>query len=162
MNSRDFQNKETSQKATIFDSSDFITSLIISTASCLAIIFFLTNIIEFIARQEPTWTTIKINWPSILYLGAIIGGMVGTGITYIELKLWQEDNYSITPGKIASNDLVYIVLLFIMTYSLEILSESLILQGIMYLLEIGFFIVLSRNITKLTLEKPKEDIAEEI
>ncbi|MHA1226814.1 MAG: hypothetical protein ACTSPV_08750, partial [Candidatus Hodarchaeales archaeon] len=98
----------------------------------------------------------------ILYLGAIIGGMVGTGITYIELKLWQEDNYSITPGKIASNDLVYIVLLFIMTYSLEILSESLILQGIMYLLEIGFFIVLSRNITKLTLEKPKEDIAEEI
>ncbi|MHA1973572.1 MAG: hypothetical protein ACTSW1_11295 [Candidatus Hodarchaeales archaeon] len=157
MNSEYSNKEEVLQKTWTFNSSDFINSLVISTTSAFVVVFFLTNIIEFIARQEPTWINIKIFWPTILYLGAIIGGMIGTTLSYIELKLWQENNYSITPGKIAPNDLVYIILLFIMTYALEILSESLILQGIMYLLEIGFFIVFSRNLTKLTLEKPKEE-----
>ena len=58
--------------------------------------------------------------------------------------------------QLLSSDLLYISLLIILTYVLEFLSESFILHGIFFMLEIGIFIIIGRNISKYTMERPNK------
>jgi hypothetical protein len=60
----------------------------------------------------------------------------------------------LSPGKIVSPDLAYVFGLFVLTYILEIFTESTLLQIIIFFCEAGFFLVWGRNITKLLIDKP--------
>lgn len=129
-------------------------TLLVAPVSSVIIILFITSALAFIAREN--WANNVIIWPSVLYIGAILGGLIGGIVVCWEIWMSHSNNRPISNPQLLSSDLFYIALLIILTYVLEFLSESFILQGIFFMLEIGLFIVVGRNISKYTLEKPND------
>lgn len=126
--------------------------LLVALISTVIIILFITSAIAFIAREN--WADNVIIWPPILYIGAILGGLIGGIVVCWEIWMNYSNNRPISNPKLLSSDLFYITMLTILTYVLEFLSESFILQGIFFMLEFAIFIVIGRNISKYTMERP--------
>ena len=99
------------------------------------IILFLTNLLTLISRE--LWL-LTIIWPEILYYGGIGGGFLGGLIAVAEISMYHSQNRPVKLGKIFHPDLYYVGGIMVMTYILEMLSESLLLQGVLFLLEILF------------------------
>ena len=129
-------------------------TLLVAPISSVIIILFITNAITFIAREN--WPDNVIIWPPILYIGAILGGLIGGIVVCWEIWLKYSTNRPISNPKLLSSDLFYITMLIILTYVLEFLSESFILQGIFFILEFALFIVIGRNIGKYIMERPSD------
>lgn len=130
----------------------FAYVLLVAPVSCYFILLLLTSGIGFIAREN--WPSNVIIWPQALFVGGILGGFLGGGIVCWEIWMNYANDRPITPPQLLSSDLLYIGVLFILTYLLEFLSESLSLQGLFFILEAAFFLVIGRNISKYMLEKP--------
>lgn len=128
-------------------------SMALAPLSSFSIVLILTNVINLISRQE---FDEPIIWPQLVFIGAILGGSLGALIAYWEIRISQKNNQSMRPGKILSIDLAYIFGLAGLIYLLEIISESLILQGLLFLCEIAWFTVLGLNISKVTFEIPSK------
>ncbi|MHA2137371.1 MAG: hypothetical protein ACXACW_06215 [Candidatus Hodarchaeales archaeon] len=126
-----------------------IIALLIPTAVGYLSIVLLTNLFTFISRG--LWS-IPVIWPEILFLGGLLGGLLGGMIAITEVAFFHYKDRKITSGKTLPSDLYYIGVLAVFTYVLEFFSESLLLQVVMFLLELGFFTVLGWNMSKLSLE----------
>ena len=126
------------------------TALLIPPIMGYFIVLLFTSLFEAIGRE--IWSTVPIIWPDILFFGGIFGGLIGGIIALIEIILYHYQNRNTMPGKIFSPDLYYTGGLMVFTYVLEFISESQILQAILFLLEILFFIVIGWNISKMLLE----------
>lgn len=133
-----------------------IFAIIFTCISSFIIVFFIIGIFDYLARQEPSFSSLPVIWPALIYVGAVLGSLLGGIIAYWEIWRWISNEITFTPGKLASTDLVYVLGLFILTYILEVFSESIILQGIMFLLELVFFMVWGRNIVKIISEIPQK------
>jgi hypothetical protein len=118
------------------------------------IVLFLTSSFSLIASE--LWT-LTIVWPDMLYAGGIIGGVIGGVITLYEILLFHSKKRPITRGELFPSDLYYIGLLMLFTYVLEFLSEHVLMQIILFLLEVGLFIVIGRNMSKMLLESGKSE-----
>ena len=114
------------------------------------IILFITSLFEIIAKE--LWPSLPMIWPEALYYGGIFGGALGGIVTIAEIILYHSQNRQLTHGKIFPPDLYYIGGIMFLTYVLEFLSESQLLQIIFFLLELLFFVVIGWNISKILLE----------
>ena len=128
---------------------NIVIALLIPTAVGYLSIVLITNLFTFISRELWTYSVI---WPEVLYTGGLIGGILGGILAIAEVALFHYKNYDITSGETLSSDLYYIGVLIVFTYVLEFFSESLLLQIVLFLLEVGFFMVLGWNMSKLSLE----------
>ncbi|MHA1978401.1 MAG: hypothetical protein ACW98I_15975 [Candidatus Hodarchaeales archaeon] len=126
-----------------------IIALLIPTAIGYLSIVLITNVFTFISRE--LWS-ISVIWPELLYTGGLLGGILGGLLAIIEVALFHYKNYTIIPGESVPSDLYYIGVLAVFTFILEFFSESLVVQVILFLLELGFFAVLGWNMSKLSLE----------
>ncbi|MHA2347386.1 MAG: hypothetical protein ACXACP_11765, partial [Candidatus Hodarchaeales archaeon] len=113
------------------------------------IVLFLTSAFNLIATQ--LWT-LPVIWPNMLYIGGILGGLIGGSIALYEISLYHKKERSITRGTLFSSDLYYIGTLMFLTYVLEFLSEHILMQIILFLLEVSLFAIIGWNLTKLLLE----------
>lgn len=124
----------------------------ITLASTLApltnffIVLFFISVVDIISREQ--WSLLII-WPPALYVGGIIGGILGGLLAYWEIRIVLSKDSSLKPVTLFSSDIFYLGLLIILTYVLEILSESVILQGLLFILEIAFFTVIGRYINRV-------------
>jgi hypothetical protein len=133
--------------------------LIIPPIVCYFIILFATSSIGVISKQ--LWT-LPIIWPEALYIGGIIGGFLGGLIGVWEISMFHRQKRQVTPGKLLSPDLYYILLLIGFTYILQFISDSQVPQGILFLLEVGFFIIIGWNLTKILLETDTKELDQQI
>ncbi|MFX0123905.1 MAG: hypothetical protein ACFFAE_09725 [Candidatus Hodarchaeota archaeon] len=140
----------TSQKTEDISLTNLVLAIILAPVSSFGIIIFFTSAIQFIAQEH--WSQIPIIWPPALYLGGIIGGTIGGLIAYIEIRSFLKQNHSLSSVQLFSSDLFYVSLLILLTYILELLSESLLFQGLLFILEIAFFTVIGRNISRKSVE----------
>ncbi|MFX0205709.1 MAG: hypothetical protein ACFFDT_06950 [Candidatus Hodarchaeota archaeon] len=129
---------------------NLVLAIILAPLISLCLVIFITNGIQFIAQEQ--WPGIPILWPPLLYLGGIVGGAIGGIVTLIEIRALINQNQPLTPVQLFSSDLFYLTLLMLLTYLLELLSENLIFQGILFILEIAFFVVIGRNVSRKSLE----------
>ena len=113
------------------------------------IVLFFTSVIELLASR--LWS-LPIIWPEALYIGSTLGGLMGGLIGLWEIYMFHSKKQNVESGKIFSQDLYYIIALIIFTYILEFLSDSFIPQSILFFLEIGFFLIIGWNLTKILLE----------
>jgi len=125
-------------------------ALIIPPVVSFFIVLFITSSFEMIAGQ--LWS-LPIIWPEVLYLGGLTGGFLGGLISIWEISMFNKQKRKITVGKILSPDLYYIFALIGFTYILEFISESSVPQSILFVLEIGFFLIIGWNLSKILLEK---------
>jgi len=124
-------------------------ALFIPSAVGFFMVLFITSSFEVIAGQ--LWS-LPIIWPEVLYIGGLSGGFLGGLLGIWEISRFNEQKREITPGKILSPDLYYLIALIAFTYILEFISDSQIPQSILFLLEIGFFLIIGWNLTKILLE----------
>ncbi len=154
--SQDFDNTEISQNQTapskVIPWGSFVYALLIAPISSFFIVLLLTSGIGVIAREN--WPSNIILWPQALYISGILGGLLGGCVACWEIWMHFTNDRPISPSKLFSSDLLYITLLFLLTYLLEFISESISLQGLFFVLEMAFFLVIGRNISKFMLEKP--------
>jgi len=113
------------------------------------IVLFITSSFDLIAGQ--LWS-LPIIWPEILYFGGLFGGLLGGILSIWEILMFHEQKREVTPGKILSPDLYYIFALIGFTYILEMISDSQVPQSILFFLEIGFFLIVGWNLSKILLE----------
>ncbi|MHA2227507.1 MAG: hypothetical protein ACXAC8_19980 [Candidatus Hodarchaeales archaeon] len=123
-------------------------ALLLAPLTSYLIVSGFVILITIISNEQ--WP-LTIIWPPALYEGGIIGGFIGGLLTFWELRKAIDNNKPLLPGKLFPSDLFYLGMLVLLTYVLEFLSESLIIQGIFFLLEIAFFTVIGRNISKIML-----------
>jgi len=133
-----------------------LLAIIFTCISSFIIVFLIMSIFDYLARQEPSFSNLPVIWPALIYAGAVLGSLLGGIIAYWEIWRWISDEIAFSPGKLASVDLAYVFGLLILTYILEVFSESIILQGIMFLLELALFMVWGRNIVKIIVEIPQK------
>ncbi|UCE13722.1 MAG: hypothetical protein JSV04_00770 [Candidatus Heimdallarchaeota archaeon] len=120
----------------------------IASLSSFLIVLAFTTALSFISRE--LWTEMII-WPPALFIGGGVGGGIGGILASWEIRTAINEKSKITPFQLFPPDLFYLSILVLLTYVLEMLSESLILQILLFVLEIALFIVIGRNISKLTL-----------
>jgi len=72
--------------------------------------------------------------------------------------MYNKQKRKITAGKILSPDLYYIFALIGFTYILEFISDSQVPQSILFILEIGFFLIIGWNLSKILLEKETKSL----
>lgn len=125
-----------------------IALLIPVTVGYLSVVL-ITNVFTFISRE--IWS-LQVVWPDVLFLGGFLGGLFGGIIAITEVALLHYKNYKVAPGEAIPSDLYYIGVLIVFTYVLEFLSENQAMQIILFFLEVSFFFVLGRNMSKLSLE----------
>ena len=128
----------------------FALALILAPLSCFTLVFFITNGIDFIAQEQ--WAGVPIIWPSMLYLGGIVGGTIGGIVAFLEVRAYTNQKQSLGTVQLFSSDLFYLFLLVLLTYVLEMLSENLVFQGLLFIFEIAFFIVIGRNVSRKSIE----------
>ncbi|MFX0087603.1 MAG: hypothetical protein ACFFAU_18280 [Candidatus Hodarchaeota archaeon] len=154
--SQQLSNTEISQNSSappkVIPWASFAYALLIAPLSSFFILLLLTSGIGVIAREN--WPSNTILWPQAIYISGTLGGLLGGCVVCWEIWMNFTNDRPITPSKLFSSDLLYIMLLFLLTYLLEFLSESISLQGLFFVLEMAFFLVIGRNISKFTLEKP--------
>ncbi len=124
-------------------------ALFIPSAVCFFMVLFVTSSFEVIAGQ--LWS-LPIIWPEVLYIGGLSGGFLGGLLGIWEISRFNNQKREITPGKVFSPDLYYLIALIAFTYILEFISDSQVPQSILFLLEIGFFLIIGWNLTKILLE----------
>ena len=134
-------------------------ALLIPTIVSYFIVLFFTSSIGVISRQ--LWT-LPIIWPEQLYLGGIIGGFLGAIVGILDIWMVNNRDREIRPGKMLSPDLYYIIILIGFTYVLQFISDSLVPQIIFFLLEIGIFLIIGWNLSKILLETETEAFIEEV
>lgn len=139
-----------SQKSEDISLWDLILAVVLAPLSSFCIVIFFTSAIQFIAQEQ--WPHVPIIWPPVLYLGGIVGGTIGGLIAYVEIRSIVNQNHPLNPVQLFSSDLFYLSLLILLTYVLELLSENLVLQGLLFILEIAFFVIIGRNISRKSLE----------
>jgi hypothetical protein len=122
-------------------------------------VLFLTSSIELIARQ--LWS-LAIIWPDVLFIGGLSGGFLGGLFGIWEISMFHKQNRKISSGKILSPDLYYVFALIVFTYILEFISDSYIPQSILFFLEIGFFLIIGWNLSKIMLETETKDSNEQL
>ena len=93
-----------------------------------------------------------IIWPPALFVGGTLGGGIGGIVASWEIRAAINENSAITPFQLFPPDLFYLSLLVLLTYVLEMISESIIFQILLFVLEIAWFVVIGRNISKLVLK----------
>jgi hypothetical protein len=136
-------------------------AFISASITSFMVIVFVTNVITFISRED--WD-LPIIWPPELFIAGIIGGLIGGIVTLWEIRMVQANKRDLIPGQLFSSDLLYIGGLAVLTYCLEIFSESLLVQIVLFLLEIAWFVILGWNISKVFLggqETQEEPTTEE-
>lgn len=141
---------ESSKSSEEISLGNLVLAIILAPLTSICIVLFITNGIQFIAQEQ--WSGIPILWPPVLYLGGIVGGTIGGIVTLIEIRSIINQNQPLSPVQLFSSDFFYLTLLLLLTYLLELLSENLIFQGMLFILEIAFFIVIGRNISRKSLE----------
>jgi len=129
---------------------NLVLTIILAPLSSFCLVFFVTKGIEFIAQEQ--WPGVPVLWPPILYLGGIAGGTIGGIVAFLEIRANLNHKQSLTPVQLFSSDLFYLFLLMLLTYVLELLSENVVFQGIFFILEIAFFVVIGRNISRKSIE----------
>ncbi len=134
-------------------------ALFIPTIVGYFIVLFTTSSIGVISRQ--LWV-LAIIWPEALYIGGIIGGFLGGLIGVWEISMFHRRKREVTPGKILSPDLYYIITLMGFTYILQFISDSLVPQGILFLLEVGFFLIIGWNLSKILLETDTKELDQQV
>ncbi len=125
-------------------------ALFIPSAVGFFMVLFITSSFEVIAGQ--LWS-LPIIWPEVLYIGGFSGGFLGGLLGIWEISRFNKQKREITAGKILSPDLYYLSALIAFTYILEFISDSQVPQSILFLLEIGFFLILGWNLSKILLER---------
>lgn len=141
---------DSSENSEDISQGNLILAIILAPLSSLCIVIFITNGIQFIAQEQ--WAGVPILWPPLLYLGGIVGGTIGGIVAFIEIRAIINQNQSLSPVQLFTSDLFYLSLLILLTYVLELLSENLVFQGILVILEIALFVVIGRNISRKSLE----------
>ena len=138
------QESENNQKNIEYQSitpTNVAIALLIPPIIGFFIVLFITSLFELIARE--LWPSLAVIWPEVLYYGGIFGGALGGIVAIAEILMYHSQNRQLTPGKVFPPDLYYIGGIMFLTYVLEFLSESQLLQIILFLLEIvcmkGFF-----------------------
>ncbi|UCG90206.1 MAG: hypothetical protein JSU57_00330 [Candidatus Heimdallarchaeota archaeon] len=141
---------------------NLVLAVVFAPLSCFLIVFCFTSIADFIHNIDINLldefpfivpyikSQTPIIWPPALYFGGIIGGIIGGLLAYWEIRTELSKNSSLKPVPLFSSDIFYLGLLTLLIYVLEILSESIILQGLLFILEIAFFTVIGRYISRLT------------
>jgi len=124
-------------------------ALIIPSVVGYFFVLFITSSLKVIAGQ--LWS-LPIIWPEVLYIGGLSGGFLGGLLGIWEISRFNNHKREITPGKVFSPDLYYLIALIAFTYILEFISDSQVPQSILFLLEIGFFLIIGWNLTKILLE----------
>ncbi|MFX0173894.1 MAG: hypothetical protein ACFE9L_18575 [Candidatus Hodarchaeota archaeon] len=127
---------------------NMVLAFISAPITSFMVIVFITNVITFISRED--WN-LPIIWPPELFIAGIIGGLIGGFITLLEIMMVQANKRDLIPGQLFPPDLLYIGGLAVLTYFLEIISESLLIQILLFLLEIAWFVILGWNISKVFL-----------
>ena len=138
---------------------NFILIIIIGPVTNYFLVVLVTNGIEWISSE--LWR-LAVEWPDLIYVGAILGGLGGGFITLGELLLDRKNIRPITAPNLISSDLAYIMMIIGITYLLEVLVEMVFIQMLLFCLEIVFFLVFGRNLAKYTLNPPKDDRKEDI
>jgi hypothetical protein len=146
----DKPNTESSEKSKKISQGDLVLAIIVAPVTSICLVIFITSGIQFIAQEQ--WSGVPILWPPALYLGGIIGGIIGGIVAFVEIRAFINQDQSLSPIQLFSSDLFYLTLLILLTYVLELLSENLIFQGILFILEIAVFVVIGRNISRKSLE----------
>lgn len=129
---------------------NFFLAVLLAPLTSYFIVVFFTSVLDLISREQ--WPIYTVIWPPAIYFGGITGGTVGGFLAFWEIRQNSDSNNSLIEARLFTQELLYLGLLTILTYILEILSESIILQTFLFILEIAFFIVIGRNISKLTLK----------
>ena len=130
-------------------------ALLIPPVVSFFIVLFITSSFEMIAGQ--LWS-LPVIWPEVLYLGGLSGGFLGGLLSIWEILMYNKQKRKITAGKILSPDLYYIFALIGFTYILEFISDSQVPQSILFILEIGFFLIIGWNLSKILLEKETKSL----
>jgi hypothetical protein len=150
MKTDDDNSTESSDNSEEISQGNLLLAIILAPLISICIVIFITNGIQFIAQEQ--WAGVPILWPPVLYLGGIVGGTIGGIVTFIEIREIIDQNRPLNPVPLFSSDLFYLTLLMLLTYVLELLSENLIFQGILFIFEIAFFVIIGRNISRKSLE----------
>ncbi|NHJ02386.1 MAG: hypothetical protein EAX86_09650 [Candidatus Heimdallarchaeota archaeon] len=138
---------------------NILLSVLIAPITSYFLIVLITSGIEFISLE--LWQ-LKVVWPSVIFLGAVIGGFGGGMLVVIEAVLNMKKLRPITPPDLLSSDLAYISIIIGITYILEMIVEMIFLQVLLFLLEIALFFVFSRNLAKFTLIPPRKEAKKDI
>ncbi|MFX0015409.1 MAG: hypothetical protein ACFE98_12530 [Candidatus Hermodarchaeota archaeon] len=125
-------------------------AIVLAPFTSAVLVIFATEVIDLISQEQ--WANVPIIWPPLLYIGGIVGGTIGGFVALMELRSVQYKNSALRPTKLFSPDIFYLGLLITLTFMLEMLSESELLQGLLFILEVLFFIVIGRNISRKSLE----------
>lgn len=141
---------ESSELSEEISQGSLLLAIISAPLISICIVILITNGIQFIAQEQ--WAGVPILWPPVLYLGGIVGGTIGGIVTFIEIRTIINQNQRLSSVPLLSSDLFYLTLLMLLTYVLELLSENLLFQGMLFILEIAFFVVIGRNISRKSLE----------
>ncbi|MFX1282019.1 MAG: hypothetical protein ACFFB5_00125 [Promethearchaeota archaeon] len=140
---------------------NIIIGVVLAPLSSFLIVFCFTTVINFIHNIDINVlnefpflmpyikSQTAIIWPIAIYAGGIIGGIIGGLLAYWEITMKLRKNSPLKPVPLFSSDIFYLGLLIILTYVLELLSESVILQGLLFILEIALFTVIGRYISRM-------------
>ena len=144
------ENKPETYTLTDIPLLNLILAMLIAPISGFLIVLFITSLIGVVSRE--LWS-LQILWPPLLFVGGVVGGIIGAIMVCGEIWLVKDEKMEIIEPQIISPDLFYIGGLALIVYILEILSESIFLQGILFILEIGWFSILCWNLSKSVLEE---------
>ncbi|MCK4848204.1 MAG: hypothetical protein KAT16_04195 [Candidatus Heimdallarchaeota archaeon] len=129
-------------------------ALLIPSIAGFSIVLLITSSFDVIAKQ--LWS-LPVIWPEVLYLGGLLGGFFGGMLGIWEISMFHGKKREIKAGKILSPDLYYIITLMGFTYILQFISDSQVPQSILFFLEIGFFLIIGWNLSKILLETETKD-----
>lgn len=150
MEKQEYENYQKNIEYQSITPTNVAIALLIPPIIGFLIVFLITNLFELAAKE--LWPSLPVIWPEVLYYGGIFGGALGGIVAIAEIIMYHSHNRQLTPGKIFPPDLYYIGGIIFLTYALEFLSESQLLQVILFLLELLFFVVIGWNISKILLE----------
>lgn len=122
---------------------------VMASLSSFLIVLAFTTVVSLISRE--LWSEMII-WPPALFVGGALGGGIGGILASWEIRTAINEDSPITPAQLFPPDLFYLSLLVLLTYVLEMLSESIFLQILLFILEIAWFVVIGRNISKFALK----------
>ncbi|MFW9855333.1 MAG: hypothetical protein ACFFFG_09730 [Candidatus Thorarchaeota archaeon] len=125
---------------------DLLIAITTASATNMALVFFFTSILTVISTWE--WSN-SLLWPQEFYIAGFLGGFIGGGYTYYEIKKSIQQNHKLKPGTVMSSDLLYIIGVLGVVYFLNFLSESSLLYGLFFVIVILWFTVFAQNVIKI-------------
>ena len=141
--------KITESTTMISYSGQIIVNCLFGASVSFALLVLFTSLLNLLALGE--WTNLII-WPPMLYLGGIIGGVLGGSITSYQIMKVSKENNRLKPRELVAPELIYVGAIIALVYLMEGLSEGVVVQVLLFSLEILWFTILCRNLTTIMYE----------